>query len=163
MSPIDVGRATDGQDSGALSLLTSEELSAGRTRNRALDTGYRDPALLVASTIGEESELDLWALMKTIRAGNDAEKLYPPGTVYVVEWHTVFVACEDEEEGFGRAGTRSRTKSVRKEGRRVIMREAEDVTKRFGEIPFSRGIFTDHSPTNYEQALDVLAQAVLPR
>ena len=52
---------------------------------------------------------------------------------------------------------------MRREGRRVILRLVEDVTLRFGEPTFSKSMFMDHSPTNYEAACDVLAQAVLPK
>lgn len=159
-----------------LTLLSQNELNAGRTRNRALDEGYRDPAHEVVGPPVEEdsSETQLWALMKTLRAANDNEKLVPPGSVrrawpyraaahlgaqvFVVEWHTVrrvsftfgpcmtcaqvFIASEEESEpSRASAGLRTRTKSVRREGRRVILRLAEDVTLRFSEPTFGRSMF----------------------
>lgn len=60
--------------------LSNSEIDAGRGSNRALDPAYRDPSL-VGAEVSEDVELNdwLWSLVKTMRAGNDAEKLYPPG------------------------------------------------------------------------------------
>lgn len=52
-------------------------------------------------------------------------QLYPPGHVYVIESHPVFV-YEDETAQLS-------TKQIRKEGRRVILRYSEDVSVRFSE------------------------------
>lgn len=68
----------------------------------------------------------LWSLMKTLRATADTDKLYPPGEVYVVESHAVFVHEENESDSAG-------AKQIRKEGKRVILRYSEDVAVRFSE------------------------------
>lgn len=63
--------------------LSNSEIDAGRGSNRALDPAYRDPSL-VGAEVSEDVELNdwLWSLVKTMRAGNDAEKLYPPGCAF---------------------------------------------------------------------------------
>lgn len=62
--------------------LTGAEIAAGRGDNRALDPAYVDPLL------GEQDASDelvtndyLWSVMRTLRASNDNDKLYPPGDV----------------------------------------------------------------------------------
>lgn len=60
--------------------LSASEIDAGRGTNKALDPLYRDPSLM-GPEVSEDVELNdwLWSLVKTMRAGNDNEKLYPPG------------------------------------------------------------------------------------
>ncbi|PWN30634.1 alpha/beta-hydrolase, partial [Jaminaea rosea] len=65
----------------------------------------------------------LWSLIKTMRAHASNDKLYPPGEVYVAETTTAH---------------------------RVILRSCPKVQERFSEPIFSRSLFRDHSPSNYE-------------
>ncbi|GAA99922.1 uncharacterized protein L969DRAFT_46990 [Mixia osmundae IAM 14324] len=134
--------------------MTPRELQLGRGSNKALEAGYRDPAL-VGRDLSDDAELNdwLWSLMKTMRAGNDSDKLLPPGDVFCIECHTVFVSNSME----GSDG-RSAQKSFQ-EGTRVLLRECLDPVQRFSEPVFGRSMFLDHSPHNYEHALNALAAA----
>ncbi|KAK4701439.1 hypothetical protein P7C70_g4793, partial [Phenoliferia sp. Uapishka_3] len=136
--------------------LSQGELDAGRGNNRALDPKYRDPSLL-GPDVSEDTDLNdwMWSLVKTVRAGHDAEKLYPPGVVYIIESWTVFVFCESES-----ADWRKPSRQTRREGRRVILRHVEDVEARFSEPIFGRTMMSDHSPSAYEEQLENLALAM---
>lgn len=85
----------------------------------------------------EEQEFS-WelAVLKTLRAGMDAEKLVPPGEVW---------ACRRSE----------------KEGKvRVTAGVVGSVEDRFGEVRLARGCFGDHSPAEYERTLEALCRGV---
>lgn len=64
--------------------LTDLEMKDGRGGNKALNPSYRDPSLL-GPEVSEDVELNdwLWSLVKTMRAGNDNDKLYPPGRKFI--------------------------------------------------------------------------------
>lgn len=147
--------------------LSDLEFEAGKGSNRALDPAYRDPSL-IGPELSEDAELNdwLWSLVKTMRAGNDNEKLYPPGTVYLIENYTVFVSGDATTTG-------GKAKYSRKEGRRIILRAVDNVETRFSEPVFGRTsactcasttltptVLSDHSPHNYEICVDSLAQAI---
>ena len=112
--------------------LSDLEFENGKGNNRANDPAYRDPSLL-GPELSEDAELNdwLWSLVKTMRAGNDNEKLYPPGTVYIVENYTVFVSGDESKTG-------GKAKYSRKEGRRIILRAVDNVETRFSEPVFGR-------------------------
>ncbi len=98
--------------------------------------------------------------------------VYPPGNVYNVQWQTVFVSeAVDDPNSKAHA-------SLRREGRRVILRHVQDVTARFSEPVFGRSMFggkvfyqecasivsdglADHNPANYEAAMDTLYVLVI--
>lgn len=132
--------------------LSPSEVQAGRGSNKALDPAYRDPSLLGAEA-SEDVELNDWlySLVKTIRAANDNEKLYPPGFVYVIEAYTVFISSESDD---GRRFTR-------REGKRILLRAVDDVTARFSEPVFGKSMASDHSPTGYENTLNDLYRATV--
>ncbi|GAA6061189.1 hypothetical protein JCM10212_002402 [Sporobolomyces blumeae] len=142
---------TDPSEESRLVPLTDRELRTGRSANKALDPTYTDPSLL-GPDMADDVELSdwLWSLRKTIRASSDNEKLYPPGTVYIVENYTVFISS-DSSDG----------KYSRREGRRVLLRAVDDVERRFSEPIFSRSMLSDHSPVNYESNCDLLAAAAM--
>ncbi|GAA5863940.1 hypothetical protein JCM8547_005287 [Rhodosporidiobolus lusitaniae] len=145
---------TDPSDESRLVPLTPAEIDAGRGTNKALEPSYQDPSLLGPDDlVADDVELSqwLWSLKTTIRANSDNDKLYPPGTVYVVEQYTVFITSESSASG----------KYSRREGRRVLLRAVDDVERRFSEPVFSRTMLSDHSPANYETCCDLLATAVL--
>lgn len=98
----------------------------------------------------EEEEQWFWALIKTMRADMRAEKLYPPGTVFLVESTPELIQRSD-----ARAKTQHGTaqKSKHKQAHMVALNRCEDVQKRFSEIMFSRTMFLDHSPSMYEKAI----------
>ncbi|GAA5891465.1 hypothetical protein JCM5296_006543 [Sporobolomyces johnsonii] len=142
---------TDPSEESRLVPLTRDEIEAGRGNNKALEPSYKDPSLL-GTDMADDVELSdwLWSLRTTIRASSDNEKLYPPGTVYVVENYTVFISSAD---GTG--------KYSRREGRRVLLRAVDDVERRFSEPVFSRTMLSDHSPVHYENCVDLLALGAL--
>ncbi|GAA6023225.1 hypothetical protein JCM11491_006486 [Sporobolomyces phaffii] len=149
---------TDPSEESRLVPLSARELRRGKSENKALEPAYTDPSLLGPDTVADADDTELsdwlWSLRKTIRASSDSEKLYPPGTVYVVENYTVFVSSESSSEG-------RRGKYARREGRRVLLRAVDDVERRFSEPIFSRSMLSDHSPKSYETNCDLLAAAVL--
>lgn len=84
-SPRRASASADASDSEADAsrstvVLSARELDQGKSDNMVTQTSYTDPALL-RPELSEDMDVNdrLWALMKTVRAGNDAEKLYPPG------------------------------------------------------------------------------------
>ncbi|BGP37517.1 hypothetical protein JCM10449v2_001423 [Rhodotorula kratochvilovae] len=144
---------TDPAEESRLVPLSNDEISAGRGTNKALEPSYQDPSLLGTDLVADDVELSnwLWSLRTTIRASSDNEKLYPPGSVYVVENYTVFISSESSASG----------KYSRREGRRVLLRAVDDVERRFSEPIFSRSMLSDHSPREYEANCDYLASAVV--
>jgi hypothetical protein len=75
------------------------------------------------------SEDWLWSLIKTLRAHAQNEKLYPPGTVYLVESFEVYVKAKDNRQKGDSGAETGKTMSAR----RVILRACEDVVGRFSE------------------------------
>ncbi|SCV72741.1 BQ2448_4278 [Microbotryum intermedium] len=141
----------DVSDEARMVALTKAEISAGRGQNRALDPAYRDPTLQEAEKPEDMVVNDyLWSVMRTLRADNDNDKLYPPGNVFVVENYTVFISSESRPGQY-----------ARREGRRILLRAVDNVEKRFAEPVFGKTLFMDHSPTGYEENVDLLARAVL--
>lgn len=72
-----------------------------------------------------------------------------------------------EEEGEGELGTEQHTHShshaspqYKQEAHRVILRYCQDVEKRFNEPFFSKSMFTDHSPVEYERATQLLFDGI---
>jgi len=108
-----------------------------------------DPRVWASGDVIFENRDDdyLYSILKTLRAGMDSEKLVPPGEVYVLETQTVFQRGRD-----GGVDIKPAT--------RVTTRVVKDVEKRFGELGFGRGMFSDHSPRNYEGALEMLLRGV---
>lgn len=101
----------------------------------------------------EEDEMWAWATLKTLRAGMQGEKLVPPGECFQVETSRVLqrdaFVNRDGGRGLGRPATR------------VVLRYVREVEKVFGEVQFSSGMLTDHSPGRYENALKALGSGVL--
>ncbi|TIB06195.1 hypothetical protein E3P96_00699 [Wallemia ichthyophaga] len=163
-----------GTPADTLRTITHQDAKVGHTSNAILKPGYVDPAL-VATTPQADQELSdwLWSLKTTIGADMDAVKLYPPGEVFVVERSTCLVTLEcgggenGEEEGEGELGTEQHTHSpshaspqYKQEAHRVILRYCQDVEKRFNEPFFSKSMFTDHSPVEYERATQLLFDGI---
>jgi len=108
-----------------------------------------------SGTIGEDHWA--WAALKALRAGMQADKLLPPGEVYVVETMPVlrrdaFMADAGDICGYPKLG---------RPATRVQMKWVKDVQDRFGEIRFGSGMLGDHSPGRYEASLAALARGVL--
>lgn len=60
--------------------MSTAEIAAGRGSNKALDPSYTDP-FLSQPELSEELVVNdyLWSVMRTLRASNVNDKLYPPG------------------------------------------------------------------------------------
>lgn len=122
-----------------------------RSRKSSFSSSKQDdpsfPSTSFPTPSGPEEADWFWSLIKTMRADMTAEKLCPPGQVYVVE-NTRAVLVDGEMRV--RDTTRIRMVLVR------------DVRSRFGEVIFGRRMFTDHSPKYYEDALRALSQGARP-
>lgn len=100
----------------------------------------------------EAEELWCWALLKTLRADMDAEKLYPPGRVYWINARTEYMTVSQSSAA---------TKPVMptSSGEMMSMHLVEDIECAFSEFTFSSSMFTDHAPNNYEYAMQMLVAA----
>ncbi|KAK3943908.1 hypothetical protein QBC46DRAFT_416725 [Diplogelasinospora grovesii] len=99
-------------------------------------------------------EDDQWAYaaLKVLRASMMSQKLLPPGEVFVVEKTRVLrreAFLRDGEDHFARPA------------QRVVLKYIRDVEQRFREVRFGTSMLTDHSPGQYEDALDKLKTGVL--
>ncbi|KAI8878236.1 hypothetical protein K501DRAFT_297757 [Backusella circina FSU 941] len=90
----------------------------------------------------EENDQWFWALIKTMRAGMDSEKLYPPSKIYMIESVPQLVQHTESEVHTSRGGARA---FKHKRAHMVQLSLCEDVESRFSEIVFSRTMFMDHS------------------
>lgn len=62
-----------------------------------------------------------------------------------------------EDDGDGNEGYSS---AYKQEAHRVILRYCQNVEKRFNEPFFSKSMFTDHSPVEYERATQLLFDGI---
>ncbi|RDA94918.1 hypothetical protein CP533_0116 [Ophiocordyceps camponoti-saundersi (nom. inval.)] len=95
-----------------------------------------------------------WMLpaLQTLRGSMHAVKLLPPGEVFSIENRRVlrrdaFVAADDGAVG--------------RPAQRVVLKYIRDVEARFSEIRFGTSMLTDHSPAEYEDALNMLRLGVV--
>lgn len=103
----------------------------------------------------DDDEEWFWALIKTMRADMRSEKLYPPGTVYMIE--SVPQLARSETQTF-KGGTAAGRESHHKQANTVTLSRCDDKQARFSEIVFSRTMFMDHSPNMYEKAIRSLCR-----
>lgn len=96
----------------------------------------------------EQHEQWFWALIKTMRADMKADKLYPPGKVYLVG------STPQLQQQQGRRGSTRKHKRAHQ----VVFERCDDVQTRFSEIVFSKSMFNDHSPKMYENAIRKLVR-----
>ncbi|RCI16109.1 hypothetical protein L249_1788 [Ophiocordyceps polyrhachis-furcata BCC 54312] len=96
----------------------------------------------------------VWMLpaLQTLRRSMNAVKLLPPGEVFSIESRRVlrrdaFVAGDDGAVG--------------RPAQRVVLKYIRDVEARFSEIRFGNSMLTDHSPAEYEDALNMLRLGVV--
>lgn len=111
------------------------------------------------SQADEEQMLHDWmeSLIKTMRADMDNDKLYPPGSVYIMEYSDVFLTAAS---GSGSGGSGAEQGKSSQRARRVILRLCESVRERFGELSFTKTMLKDHMPLHYERATELLIQGV---
>ncbi|KAE8220486.1 hypothetical protein CF319_g5999 [Tilletia indica] len=157
-----------------------DDLTRGRTSNRASKPGYRDPNFArqqveddesgtVSNSIQEDVETDaelnqwLWAVIKTMRADMKEEKLFPPGHVYCIESFAVFVTPRMSRSSMhSRQQDYDRLAASKGQAHRVVLRYCEDVENRFSELVWSMSMMRDHIPTNYEFCTQLLFESILP-
>lgn len=102
-----------------------------------------------------EDETYLYAVLTQLRSEMTAVKLVPPGQVLVVSSEEHFSVSTRGVVGGG-------TNERRMADVRVVCRDVGEVLeRRFGEIWFGKGMFSDHSPKNYEFVLEALRRGVL--
>lgn len=119
------------------------------------------------SAAGEEQMQADWmmSLIKTMRADMDNDKLFPPGSVYIMvssggygqeadaqEYFDVFVTA-DEVSADGKA-------TSNKQAQRVILRQCNSVEERFREPLFSKTMLNDHLPSHYERSTQLLYEGL---
>jgi hypothetical protein len=105
--------------------------------------------------LSAEDETYLFSVLTRLRSEMTAVKLVPPGQVLVVSSEEHFSVSTREVAGGG-------TNERRMADMRVVCRDVGEVLeRRFGEIWFGKGMFSDHSPKNYEFVLEALRRGVL--
>ncbi|RUP52412.1 hypothetical protein BC936DRAFT_143688 [Jimgerdemannia flammicorona] len=108
----------------------------------------------------DEDDQWFWALIKTMRADMRADKLYPPLTLYHIEAIPQLAVHMDAQLRTAHAAAKTeRTKQAYK----VVFKRCDDVEARFSEIVFSRSMFSDHSPREYEKCVELLWRGVLAK
>ncbi|WVQ99922.1 hypothetical protein IAU59_007065 [Kwoniella sp. CBS 9459] len=117
-----------------------------------------------ASTPEEASEAEAlsdWmvSLIKTMRADMDNDKLYPPGTVYIMEHFDVTVTDSMAPQP-ATAGVMEQRLSTTRQAHRVILRQCESVVERFREPMFSKMMLQNHLPTQYERSTHLLYEGL---
>ncbi|KAK4148619.1 hypothetical protein C8A00DRAFT_19580 [Chaetomidium leptoderma] len=103
-----------------------------------------------------------YASLKVFRVSMMAEKLVPPGEVFVVE-STPVLRRRREGPGPGLGlgeGGGGGSDHFGEPAQRMVLKYVEDVERRFGEVRFGSGMLTDHNPGRYEAALERLMVGV---
>ncbi|KAK3901974.1 Sn1-specific diacylglycerol lipase beta [Staphylotrichum tortipilum] len=117
---------------------------------------------------GRRDDNEDWsfAKLKILRVSMLAEKLVPPGEVFVVERTAVlrreaFVGARGGSASrFGGAVPAGVEEHLGRPAHRVVVKYVRDVERRFGEVRFAGGMLTDHNPGLYEAALERLVVGV---
>ena len=96
---------------------------------------------------------DQWMMpaLSTLKDSMKNVKLVPPGEVFCIETQRVlrrdaFVLSDEQHIG--------------RPAQRIVLRYIKDVQARFGEVRFGTSMLIDHSPANYESALNKLRLGV---
>jgi hypothetical protein len=98
--------------------------------------------------VSPEDERYLFGVLTRLRSEMTAEKLVPPGKVIVV--------TSEEHFSVDKAGT-----SMLADIRVTVRDVGEVLDRRFGEVWFGKGMFSDHSPKHYEFVLEALRRGVI--
>ena len=133
----------------AIQLKDSPELLE-ESRRKILSGVFNQPLTL-------EDEAFLFNVLTRLRSEMTSEKLVPPGQVIVVtsEEHFSVDSRDKRDDSMGTMSQR-RTADIRITARDV----GEVLERRFGEVWFGRGMFSDHSPKAYEFVLEALKRGV---
>lgn len=105
------------------------------------------------SSISLTQSDDRWMMpaLQSLSESMKNEKLMPPGEVFCIETKRVlrrdaFVLADEHHIG--------------RPAQRIVLRYVKDVQARFGEVRFGTTMLIDHSPANYESALNKLRLGV---
>ncbi|ORE01297.1 hypothetical protein BCV72DRAFT_310162 [Rhizopus microsporus var. microsporus] len=101
----------------------------------------------------EENEQWFWALIKTMRADMNAEKLFPPATTYLIE---AIPQLAQHTQSRSTSSQEKTQESKHKTAYMVQFSLCNNIQARFSEIVFSKAMFMDHSPNMYEKAIKLL-------
>ncbi|CEJ91462.1 hypothetical protein VHEMI07172 [[Torrubiella] hemipterigena] len=141
-------------DFQALALAFKNKENRTKTEIRArLWAAFQNNLSAGARRIPSNDE-DAWMLpaLQALRDTMTNNKLLPPGEVFTVETQRVlrrdaFVLVSERQLG--------------RPAQRVVLKYIRDVEGRFGEARFGTSMLTDHSPANYESALNKLKMGVV--
>ena len=112
---------------------------------------------VLGQTSSPEEETYMYDVLTRLRSKMTAIKLVPAGQVLVVSSEEHFSVDRRET---GVAATRMN--EARMADVRVTVRDVGEVLeRRFGEIWFAKGMFSDHSPKCYEYVLEALRKGVV--
>lgn len=104
--------------------------------------------------IGEDAWA--WKALKMLRDEMRAEKLMPPGEVFVVDTMRVLqrdaFTPDTNDDGYPRLG---------RPATRVQLKFIRDAEAFFGELRFGSGMLSDHNPVTYEASLAAIARGIL--
>lgn len=115
------------------------------------------PPILVHAGDGVGEDAWAWTTLTSLRENLTANKLLPPGEVFVVETMRVL-----QRDAFtSDSGSTDSSPHLGRPATRVQLKYIRDVESRFREIRFGSGMFGDHNPARYEASLAVLARGVL--
>lgn len=96
-----------------------------------------------------------WIALKSLRASMLADKLMPPGEVFIIESQPVLQRHAFVEASSKDKGSSVETRSFRP-ATHVKLTHVLDVERRFGEMKFGASMFADHFPGRYESILATL-------
>ncbi|WVF72728.1 hypothetical protein IAT40_007546 [Kwoniella sp. CBS 6097] len=135
--------------------------SQGGVAVAGADTGATPAAMTEDAKEAEELSDWMVSLIKTMRADMDNDKLYPAGTVYIMEHFDVVV--KNSVYPYRRPGgpaCQLDQKTISKQAHRVILRQCDSVVERFREPMFSRMMLQNHLPTQYERSTHLLYEGL---
>jgi len=113
------------------------------------------------TSMSAESEEYLYGVLTKLRREMTAEKLVPAGKVIVVTSEEHFSVDRRELKLSPSATKADGVKEQRLADMRVTARDVGEVLeRRFGEIWFGKGMFSDHSPKCYESVLEALRRGI---
>lgn len=115
-----------------------------------------EPPIVIHAGDGLGEDAWAWNALKMLREEMHAQKLMPPGEVFIVE--TMRVLQRDaftptsNDDGYPRLG---------RPATRVQLKFISDAEALFGELRFGSGMLSDHNPVRYEASLAALARGIL--
>jgi hypothetical protein len=116
-------------------------------QNNVADKFYGPPSTVIC----ENGERWMLPALESLRGNMNHEKLMPPGEVFCIESSRVlrrdaFLLADEQHIG--------------RPAQRIVLRYVKDVQARFREVRFGTSMLLDHSPANYEAALNKLRLGV---